>query len=104
GGGAPRRRASAPASLPGTWTRLKRQTTPTGPIGGPAEVWCRDSPGSSLTVSVTGSGAPANGGQLVVRTLIGAKAAASQTGATAGATLTAAAGQASGAAGTPGGG
>jgi len=101
-GGATPTTASVTDSLSGTWTLLKRQNTTTGTIGGTAEVWCRDSPGSSLTVSVTGSGAPANGGQLVVRTLIGAKAAASQTGATAGATLTAAAVQASVAAGTGG--
>jgi hypothetical protein len=99
-GGATATTAAITDSLSGTWTLLKRQNTTTGTIGGTAEVWCRDSPGTSMTVSATGSGAPAPGGQLVVRTLIGALAAASQNGAVNGATLTAAAVQVSVAAGT----
>ena len=87
-------------SLSGTWTLLKRQNTVATGVGGTAEVWCRDSPGTSMTVSVTGSGSTATGGQLVVRTLIGALAAASQNGATNGATLATGAVQVSVTAGT----
>lgn len=78
--------ASITDSLSGTWTLLKRQNTTSANVGGTAEIWCRDSPNTSMTVSATGSGHPAGGGQLTVRTLIGALATASQNGATAGAT------------------
>lgn len=59
---------------PDTWHLLHRQNTNSGSTGGTAEVWCRylsTAPGS-MTVSVTGSGATAGGGQLVVRSLLGA--------------------------------
>lgn len=93
--------ASVTDSLSGTWTLLKRQNAGvTGVVGGTAEVWCRDSPGTALTVSVTGSAQQQPGGQLIVRTLIGAKATAQQNGATGGATTQAAAVQVSVAAGT----
>jgi len=72
-------------SLGGTWTLLKRQNSTTANVAGLAEVWVRDSPGAALTVSATQvTGVAANGGQLTVRTLIGALPAASQNGATAG--------------------
>jgi len=72
-------------SLGGTWTLLKRQNSTTANVAGTAEVWVRDSPGAALTVSATQvTGTAANGGQLTVRTLIGALPAASQNGATAG--------------------
>lgn len=89
-------------SLSGSWTLLKRQNANSSTIGGTCEVWCRDSPAAAMTVSVAASGAGATfgGGQLVVRTLIGALATASQNGATAGATTVAAAVQVSVAAGT----
>lgn len=90
-------------SLGGTWTLLKRQNAGTATLGGLAEVWCRDSPGTALTVSVKNNnelGAGSTGGQLVVRTLIGALAAASQTGATGGASPSTGAVQVSVAAGT----
>lgn len=77
--------ASVTDSLGGTWTLLKRTNAFNGSapfLGGTAEVWCRDSPGTSMTV--TASGWSANGGDLTVRTLIGALPAAQQTGATAG--------------------
>lgn len=74
-------------SLSGTWTLLKRQNAQNGTVGGIVEVWCRDSPGAALTVTATGSASTANGGQLVVRTLIGAAPAAQQNGATGGALL-----------------
>ena len=92
-------------SLGGTWTLLKRQNAVTATLGGVASVWCRDSPGASLTVSAKNNnelGAGSTGGQLVVRTLIGAKAAASQNGATGGASPSTGAVQVSVAAGTGG--
>ena len=87
-------------SLSGSWTLLKRQNQQDGVVGGLEEVWCRDSPGVSLTVSATGSANTANGGQLVIRTLIGAKPAAQQNGATGSAFLNTGAVQCSVAAGT----
>ena len=69
-------------SLTGTWTLLLRTNTAGSNTGGTAEVWCRDSTNTSMTVTATCSGSTANGGQLVVRTLIGALATASQPGAT----------------------
>lgn len=75
-------------SLGGTWTLRKRQNTfVQGPpdIGGTAEVWIRDSPGTSLTV--TGTWTSTNGGPdgvIVVRTLLGALPTAQQNGATGG--------------------
>jgi hypothetical protein len=76
-------------SVVGTWTLLARQNTiAVGNVGGTAEVWIRYLPSApgSMTVSVTGSGTGiANGGQLTVRSLLGA--ASTQSGnATAGAT------------------
>jgi hypothetical protein len=73
------------------WVLLKRQNTQNGTLGGTAEVWIKNSPAVSMTVSVTGSGSMANGGQLVVRTLIGAEVVANQNGAVAGAAFTSAA-------------
>lgn len=88
-------------SLGGSWTLLKRQNAQVvGVVGGTCEVWCRDSPGASLTVSATGTSGLFPGGQLTVRTLIGALPTAQQNGATGGATLQAAAVQISVAAGT----
>jgi hypothetical protein len=90
-------------SLSGTWTPLKLQNTAvTGVVGGLAAVYCRDSPGTAMTVSATGTGGVSTfpGGQLVVRTLIGALATASQNGATGGATTQGTAVQVSVAAGT----
>ena len=92
--------ASITDSLSGSWTLLKRQNTVGTGLAGTCEVWCRDSPNAAMTVSVTGSGGTQPGGQLVVRTLIGAKATASQNGATAGASPNAGAVQVSVAAGT----
>lgn len=69
-------------SLSGSWTLLKRQNTNVGTVNGTCEVWVRDSPGASLTVSATNTANGANGGQLVVRTLIGAEVTANQNGAT----------------------
>jgi hypothetical protein len=65
-----------------TWTLLKRVNafSATNILGGSAEVWCRDASGGALTV--TASGWAASGGNLTVRTLLGAAATASQTGAT----------------------
>ncbi len=74
--------ASITDSLSGTWTRLLRTNAHTANTGGTAEVWCRDSPGTSMTVSATGDANTSNGGQLTVRTLIDALATASQNGAT----------------------
>jgi len=68
-------------SLSGTWTLLKRENAQPGTMQGLSEVWCRDSPGTSLTVSVHGVTNTGTGGQLTVRTLIGAKATAQQPGA-----------------------
>jgi hypothetical protein len=74
--------ATVTDSLGGTWTLLKRVNafSSVNAIGGTAEVWCRDSPGTSMTV--TASGWASNAGDLTVRTLIGAKPAAQQPGAT----------------------
>jgi hypothetical protein len=74
--------ASLSDSLSGSWTLLKRVNVASSVnnVGGTAEVWCRDSPGVSMTV--TASGWASNGGNLTVRTLIGAKPAAQQPGAT----------------------
>src|SRR5215470_4077079 len=41
-------------SLSGTWTRLLRSNAHTANTGGTAEVWVRDSPNTSMTVSATG--------------------------------------------------
>lgn len=68
-------------SLSGTWTLLGRENVADGTVGGTCEVWCRDSPGTALTVTVIGSANASNGAQFMVRTLIGAKVAAQQTGA-----------------------
>jgi hypothetical protein len=74
--------ASVTDSLGGTWTLLKRVNafSSVNAIGGTAEVWCRDSPGTSMTV--TASGWASNAGDLTVRTLLGALPAAQQPGAT----------------------
>jgi hypothetical protein len=74
-------------SLGGTWTLLKRQNGANSSVGGCAEIWCADSPGASLTVKVVGDANTRTGGQLTVRTLIGAKPRAQQTGASNGALL-----------------
>lgn len=88
-------------SLSGTWTLLLRSNSNSiGAVGGTCEVWCRDSPNAAMTVSCTGSGGTATGGQLVVRTLIGAQNTASQNGAKTGATMTGTAVQVSVTAGT----
>lgn len=94
--------ASITDSLSGTWTMLRRQNTQAGGVvGGTAEVWIRDSPNTSMTVTATqATGTAANGGQLTVRTLIGALATASQTGAVNGITTNSAAVQVSVTAGT----
>ena len=68
-------------SLSGSWTQLRLANAQTGTEQAVSGVWCRDSPNASMTVSATGTGT-GNGGQLTVRTLIGALAAASQPGAT----------------------
>src|SRR5262249_61262122 len=73
-----------------------------GGAAGPAEVGGRNPRGPSLPVRATGDATPVAGGQLAARTLIGARAAAAQAGATAGATLQSAAVQVSVAAGTGG--
>lgn len=71
-------------SLSGTWTLLKRQNTNSGiGVGGSSEVWCRyltTSPGAMTVTSTWTTGLA--GGNLVVRSLLGA--ASSQTGATGG--------------------
>jgi len=74
--------ASLSDSLGGTWTLLKRVNvfSSVNGLGGTTEVWCRDSPGTSMTVTASGWGA--NAGNLTVRTLIGALPAALQVGAT----------------------
>lgn len=83
------------------WVLLKRQNANTATIGGTCEVWCKDSPGTAMTVSVTGAGSGlSTGGTMLVRTLIGADTRANQNGAVNGATLTSAAVQCSVAAGT----
>jgi hypothetical protein len=73
-------------SLSGSWTLLKRQNTITG-VGGAAEVWIRDIGASPASMTVTANwnnAAGTNGGNLTVRTLIGALPVAQQTGATGG--------------------
>jgi hypothetical protein len=104
--------AAVSDSINGTtgWVLLKRQNTSipnAGGVGGTCEVWCHDIGGSpaSMTVSVAGSGAAmSTGGQLTIRTLLGAANVAGQTGATGGASIAqpAAAIQISVAAGTGG--
>ena len=81
---------------------LRRQNTQAGGVvNDTAEVWIRDSPNTSMTVTATqATGTAANGGQLTVRTLIGALATASQTGAVNGITTNSAAVQVSVTAGT----
>lgn len=73
-------------SLSGTWTLLKRQNTiVSGSLGGSSEVWCRylsSAPGS-MTVTSTWSVNGQPGGNLVVRSLLGADP--TQPGATGGA-------------------
>lgn len=70
-------------SINGTtgWVLLQRTNAHTGNTAGTAEVWVKDSPGSAMTVSATGTANTLSGGQLTVRTLTGALAAASQNGA-----------------------
>lgn len=72
-------------STSGTWTLLKRQNTTNNPaLGGSAEVWARflgTAPGS-MTVTATWTATGQNGGNLVVRSLLGA--ASVQPGATGG--------------------
>lgn len=68
-----------------TWTLLKRQNTVSGSaLAGTAEVWCMFTTTAltSITVTATIVGHPANGSDLVVKVLTGASA--TQTGATAG--------------------
>lgn len=71
-------------SLSGTWTLLKRQNThASATLGGTAEVWCRylsTAPGSMTVTGTWTSGL--NGGNLVVRSLLGASS--TQPGVTAG--------------------
>lgn len=75
--------AAVTDSLSGTWTLLLRTNSQGVNIFGTAEVWCRDSPNAAMTVSVHQSaGASGTGGQMTVRTLIGAQATANQPGAT----------------------
>lgn len=67
--------AAVTDSLSGTWTLLKRENVKiTGTLGGSAEVWCRylvSSPGAmTVTSSWSTNGQP--GGNLVVRSLLGA--------------------------------
>lgn len=68
-------------NLSGTWTRLAGDVSTTG---GDAEVWVRDV-GAAAAMSITWDpgGAGASGLDLIVKNFSGAKAAASQTGATA---------------------
>lgn len=68
-------------SQSGTWTLLRRENTDGTNVFGLCEVWIRNSPGVSMTVSTTGNANTGSGGQFVVRTLIGAFAVASQNGA-----------------------
>lgn len=70
-------------SVSGTtgWVLLRRENTFNTNCQGTAEVWCKDSPGVSMTVTATSSAATGSGGQLTVLTLLGALAAASQNGA-----------------------
>lgn len=73
-GGGSATTAAVTDSLAGSWTLLKRQNNTGGGVGGSAEVWCRylsSAPGS-MTVTGTWSTNGANGGNLVVRSLLGA--------------------------------
>lgn len=75
----------------GTWQLLRRTNSSVAGLGGSAEVWIRDcitSPGAITVTASWAGGGGAAGGNLVVRTLIGAAPVASQTGATGGASGT----------------
>lgn len=71
-------------SLSGSWSLLKRQNTiSASALGGSSEVWCQyfaSAPGSMTVTAAWSTGS--NGGNLVVRSLLGA--ASTQTGATGG--------------------
>jgi hypothetical protein len=72
----------------GAWQLLRRTNSSAAGLGGSAEVWIRDcitSPGAITVTASWAGGGGAAGGNLVVRTLIGAAPVASQTGATGGA-------------------
>ena len=71
-------------SLSGTWTLLKRQNTNTTGIGGSSEIWVRYLVGAPGAMTVSASWTPNGdpGGNLVVRSLLGASS--TQTGATGG--------------------
>jgi hypothetical protein len=75
----------------GVWSLLRRTNSSVAGLGGSAEVWIRDcitSPGAITVTASWAGGGGAVGGNVVVRTLIGAAPVASQTGATGGASGT----------------
>jgi hypothetical protein len=83
--GGPATTATVSDSLSGSWTLLVRKNAFNGSapfLGGTVEVWIRDIGSSPASMTVTASGWSANGGNLTVRTLIGALPVAQQPGAT----------------------